>query len=82
MTEVTKTVRMQTVWGNMKVITYAITNLVNATTITTPFKKISACWGVNETTADKPFGRSISGGVVTAIVSTTTDEYEVTVVGK
>ena len=86
MTEATKTVKKQGVWGDLRYVVYEITNAANGETITTPFNDAYAWWGTNEVTADKRFGASkaLTNGVavLTAVVSTTTDEYRVMVVGK
>ena len=82
MPEATKTLVKQSSIGDMKLVVYDLTNLANAETITTPFRKIFAWGGINSVTADKPFGASKSGGVMTAIVTTTTDEYTVWAMGK
>jgi len=82
MPEATKTLVKRAAVGDMMRYTYDITNLANAETITTPLRKIFAWGGVNSVTADKPFGASISGGTMTAIVTTTTDEYTVWAEGK
>jgi len=81
MTEATKTLSKRDVVGSEYMFTYDITNLANAETITTPLRKINSFGGTNRITADKPFGASVSGGTMTAIVSTTTDEYRVWVKG-
>lgn len=81
MTEATKSVTKRDVKGSEKSITYDITNLANNETITTPFRKITGFFGTNRITADKPFAATVSGGELTAKVSTTTDEYRVTVFG-
>jgi len=86
MTEATKTVKKQGVWGDLRYVVYEITNAANGETITTPFNDAYAWWGTNETTTTLPFGASkaLSGGVavLTLIINSTTDEYRVMVVGK
>ena len=86
MVEVTKAVKSRGVMGDQKYVVYELTNATNGTTITTPFHDAVAWFGTNEVTADKPFGASkaITNGkaVLTLIISTTTDEYRVTVIGK
>lgn len=77
MPEATKTLRKHSVEGSQHVYTYDLTNLANNETITFPLRRINSFGGINTVTADKPFGASVSGGVLTAIVSTTTDEYTV-----
>ena len=77
MVEATKTLSKRQSVGSELEVTYDITNLANGETITTPLRKINSFGGINRVTADKPFGASLSGGVMTAIVSTTTDEYRV-----
>ena len=77
MPEATKTLSKHDVIGSEHEYTYDITNLANNETITTQLRKINSWGGVNRVTADKPFGASVSGGVMTAIVTTTTDEYRV-----
>ena len=77
MAEATKTLIKRDAVGSELMFTYELTNLTNGSTITTPLRKINSYGGINEVTADKPFGASFSGGVATAVVSTTTDEYRV-----
>ena len=81
MTEATKTLSKMDVVGSEKFYVYDITNLANGETIATPLRKINSFGGTNRVTADKPFGASVSGGTMTAIVSTTTDEYRVWAIG-
>ena len=82
MVEATKTLSKRTVEGDQYLFVYDLTNLANSETITTPLKTITQWGGINRVTADKPFGASVSAGVMTAIVSTTTDEYRVWAKGK
>lgn len=82
MAEATKTLQKRHAVGSELEVVYDLTNLANGETITTPLRAISSWGGVNRVTADKPFGASVSGGTMTAIVSTTTDEYRVWARGK
>jgi len=82
MTEATKTLVKRDVVGSEYEFTYELTNLSNGQTITTPLRVINSFGGINEVTTDKPFGASKSAGVMTAIVSTTTDEYRVWAKGR
>ena len=82
MAEANKTLTKRNVVGDQKALTFELTNLANAETISTELRKIDQVVGTNNTTEDKPFGYSVSGGVITADVSTTTDEYTITVYGK
>ncbi len=82
MAEATKTLKKRDVVGSEYEFTYELTNLSNGQTITTPLRVINSFGGINEVTTDKPFGASISAGVMTAIVSTTTDEYRVWAKGR
>jgi len=86
MAEATKTLVERGVVGDLRYEIWDITNLANGQTITTGLNDALSWFGVNKTTADVPFGasKSISNGVavLTAIVSSTTDEYRVTVCGK
>lgn len=82
MTEATKSLSKRDVVGSEYMFTYELTNLTNGLTITTPLRVINSWGGVNETTADKPFGASVAAGVMTAVVSTTTDEYRVWAKGR
>ena len=77
MAEATKTLSKRDVVGSEVMVTYDLTNLANGETITTPLRKINTFGGINRITADKPFGASVSGGTMTAVVSTTTDKYRV-----
>ena len=81
MTEATKSLTKMDVTGSERSYTYDLTNLANGETITTPLRVINSVAGINRVTADKPFGCTLSGGVATAVVSTTTDEYRVTFKG-
>ena len=86
MAEATKSVVKQGVVGDLRYVVYDLTNLANGETITTNLNVIHSVSGINMTTADKPFGASVAVtngvGVLTAIVSTTTDEYRITIWGK
>jgi len=82
MAEATKSLQKRDVVGSEYMFTYELTNLANAETITTPLRVINSWGGVNQTTADKSFGASVSAGVMTAVVSTTTDEYRVWAKGR
>ena len=82
MAEATKSLQKRDAVGSELMFTYELTNLGNGDTITTPLRIINSFGGTNQTTADKSFGASVSAGVLTAIVSTTTDEYRVWAKGR